>query len=64
QPPFPFYPRLEKLSIERCRMLELRQDLNFTKCFFPRIKEYKLDGVTLISRTTQKIISMVPSRQT
>lgn len=63
QPPFPFYPRLEKLSVERCRMLEHRQDLNFTKCFFPKIKEYKLDGVTLLSRTTRKIVSMVPSRQ-
>ncbi|KAI3923531.1 hypothetical protein MKW92_010835 [Papaver armeniacum] len=49
QPPFPFYPRLEKLFVERCPMLERRQDLKFFFRIFPAIKEYKLDGQRYIT---------------
>ncbi|MCL7028710.1 hypothetical protein MKW94_018576, partial [Papaver nudicaule] len=49
QPPSSFYPRLEKLTVEKCPYLERRQDWDFITCFFPSIKEYVLDG-TLISR--------------
>ncbi|KAI3940017.1 hypothetical protein MKW98_029793, partial [Papaver atlanticum] len=44
-----FYPRLEKLMVERCPNLEHSQDVNFIKRFFPSIKEYELDGAKLIS---------------
>ncbi|KAI3869966.1 hypothetical protein MKW92_030281, partial [Papaver armeniacum] len=48
-PWFSFYPRLEKLFVEGCPKLKRRQDLNFIIRFFPSIKEYTLDGATLIS---------------
>ncbi|KAI3970132.1 hypothetical protein MKW92_029748, partial [Papaver armeniacum] len=43
-----FYPRLEKLAVERCPKLECRQDLDFITRFFPLIKEYTVDGAILI----------------
>ncbi|KAI3923535.1 hypothetical protein MKW92_010839, partial [Papaver armeniacum] len=45
----PFYPRLEKLMVERCPNLDRIQDVNFIKRFFPSIKEYELDDTKLIS---------------
>ncbi|KAI3938922.1 hypothetical protein MKW92_035984 [Papaver armeniacum] len=42
------YPRLEKMTVEKCPKLERSHDLTFIRGFFPSLKEYKLDGVMKI----------------